>query len=129
MPTEVNDLDNNIEPIKTLEAGLLNQQADELAVGADKMCTKEMGVDEIGAYELGADKTGADETGVYKTDTDKTDADEMALLPEVQGPSPETVDSEDQARELVTEDEQDTVNDNDKDSKHVSLVLISDHLN
>jgi hypothetical protein len=53
----------------------------------------------------------------------------MVLLPEVRGSSPETVDSEDWARELVTEDEQDTVNDDDEDSERVSLVSISDHLN
>jgi hypothetical protein len=72
-PTEVNDLDDNIEPIKTLEAGLLNRQADELAVGADKMHTKEMGVDEIGAHELGADETGADKTGADKCKGNLTD--------------------------------------------------------
>jgi hypothetical protein len=44
------------------------------------------------------------------------------------GSSPETVDSEDWARE-VTEDEQDKVNDNKEDTERVSLVSISDHLN
>jgi hypothetical protein len=67
---------------------------------------------------------GADETGV-----DKTDADKMVVLPEVWGSSPETVDSEDWAWELVTEDEQDKVNDDEEDTEHVSLISISDHLN
>jgi hypothetical protein len=53
----------------------------------------------------------------------------MVLLPEVQESSPETVDSEDWAWELVTEDEQDKVNDDKEDTECVSLVSISDHLN
>jgi hypothetical protein len=38
------------------------------------------------------------------------------------------VDSEDWVQELVTEDEQDKVNDDEEDTECVSLVSISDHL-
>lgn len=114
----------------------MNRQASELVVGADEIGARQLGAGETGAGETGADETGADETGADEKGADETQAnetraDDMVLLPEVRGSSPETVDSEDWARELATEDEdkqeeedeQEEVN--DEDTERVSLVSIT----